>query len=105
MNLLTLLPNSKYGGETTGGWQALYRLGIDRVLADLYFTLPFDLGIIEAKQMLIASEGYTQGEARNYDKIFIGEPYEVDREVSIQLGLKNEYLNLIRLAKVDLETP
>jgi len=50
MNLLTVLPSSKYGGEALGGWEALYSLGIDKVVADLYFTLPFDLGIIEARQ-------------------------------------------------------
>ena len=33
MNLLTVLPSSKYGGEAAGGWGALYSLGIDRVIA------------------------------------------------------------------------
>ena len=46
MNLLTLLPSSKYRGEASGGWGELYDLGIEKVVADLYFTLPFDLGII-----------------------------------------------------------
>ena len=54
MNLLTLLPASKYNGETSGGWEALYEMGIDRVLADLYFTLPFDMGIIEARQKFVS---------------------------------------------------
>jgi len=49
-NLLTLLPSSKYRGEMPGGWDMLYNLGIEKVLADLYFTLPFDLGIVEATQ-------------------------------------------------------
>jgi len=104
MNLLTLLPVSKYHGEAPGGWEALYRLGIDRVLADLYFTLPFDLGVIEARQKLTCGDDPTRGEAEDYGKIFIGEPYEVDREAAEAAGLKAEYLNLIKAAKVELET-
>lgn len=104
MNLLTLLPSSKYGGEAPAGWQALYSLGIDKVLADLYFTLPFDLGIIEARQIFKTSADPAQGEVKDYGKIFIGDPYEMDQEVSTKLGLKSEYLDLIKLAKVAFET-
>ncbi len=104
MNLLTLLPSSKYHGESPSGWEALHSLGIDRVIADLYFTLPFDLGIIEARQKFTSQDDPTQGEGEEYGKIFVGEPYEVDREVSETLGLKTEYLNLIKSAKVELET-
>ncbi|MFQ6122069.1 MAG: DUF362 domain-containing protein [Dehalococcoidales bacterium] len=104
MNLLTLLPSSKYRGEVPSGWGTLYSLGIDKVIADLYFTLPFDLGIVEARQKFISSGDPTQGEVEDYGKIFVGEPYEVDREVSETLGLKTEYLDLIKSAKVELET-
>lgn len=104
MNLLTLLPSSKYHGESPSGWGALHSLGIDKVIADLYFTLPFDLGIIEARQKFTSQDDPTQGEGEEYGKIFVGEPYEVDREVSETLGLKIEYLNLIKSAKVELET-
>jgi len=104
MNLLTLLPSSKYHGEPPSDWGALHSLGIDRVIADLYFTLPFDLGIIEARQKFTSQDDPTQGEGEEYGKIFVGEPYEVDREVSETLGLKIEYLNLIKSAKVELET-
>jgi len=104
MNLLTLLPSSKYHGESPSSWGALHSLGIDRVIADLYFTLPFDLGIIEARQKFTSQDDPTQGEGEEYGKIFVGEPYEVDREVSETLGLKTEYLNLIKSAKVELET-
>ena len=103
MNLLSLLPSSKYHGESTGGWESLYSLGIDKVLADLYFTLPFDLGVIEARQKLIVQDDPTQGEVEEYDKVFIDEPYEADREVAEALGLKVSYLDLIRSAKVELE--
>jgi uncharacterized protein (DUF362 family) len=103
MNLLSLLPSSKYQGETIGGWQSLYSLGIDKVLADLYFTLPFDLGIVEARQKFSIKEDPTEGEVEEYDKVFIGEPYDVDREVAETLGLKVSYLDLIKAAKVELE--
>jgi len=104
MNLLSLLPSSKYHGESTYGWNNLYSLGIDKVLADLYFTLPFDLSIVEARQKFTSSDDPTEGEFEDYGKIFLGEPYEVDREISEALGMKSEYLDLIKMAKVELET-
>ena len=73
------------------------------MLADLYFTLPFDLGIVEATQKFTIREDPTEGEVEEYDKVFIGEPYEVDREVADALGLKVGYLDLIKTAKVELE--
>ncbi|MCJ7604896.1 MAG: DUF362 domain-containing protein [Dehalococcoidales bacterium] len=104
MNLLSLLPSIKYHGEDeTSGWENLYSLGIDKVLADLYFTLPFDLGIVEARQKFAVTEDPSDGIVEKYDKVFIGEPYEVDREVADALGLKIGYLDLIRSAKVELE--
>ena len=104
MNLLSLLPSSKYHDEVPSGWGALYSLGIDKVIADLYFTLPFDLGIVEAREKFTSEDDPTQGEVEEYGKIFIGEPYEVDRKVSAILGLKTQYLDLIKSAKVELET-
>lgn len=102
MNLLTLLPGSKYDGEKPGGWGALYSLGIDRVMTDLYFTLPFDLGIIEGRQKFISNSDPSQGKIEPYGKIFVGEPYEVDLEASHALGLEAEYLGFIKLAKMEL---
>jgi len=99
MNLLTLLPISKYGT----GWRELQALDIEKVIADLYFTLPFDLGIIEARQQFITQDDPTRGEALDYGKVFIGEPYEVDSEASELLGLKTEYVDLIQAAKVLFE--
>jgi len=104
MNLLTALPGSKYGGEAAGGWGTLYSLGIDKVIADLYFTLSFDLGIIEARQKFVSWGDPVQGEIEEYGKVFIGEPYQVDCEASEALGLKTGYLDLIKTAKVGLET-
>ncbi|MCD6453656.1 MAG: DUF362 domain-containing protein [Dehalococcoidales bacterium] len=104
MNLLTLLPSSKYGGESSEGWHDLYSLGIDKVIADLYFTLPFDLGIIEAGQQSITQDSFTRGRVIDSGKVFVGEPYEVDVEASELLGLNTPYLDLIKIAKVDFET-
>jgi len=104
MNLLPVLPSSKYDGEVPGGWGALYSLGIDKVIADLYFTLSFDLGIIEARQKFISWGDPTQGEIEEYGKVFIGEPYQVDCEASEALGLKTGYLDLIKVAKEGFET-
>jgi hypothetical protein len=104
MNLLSLLPSSKYHGRALSGWGALYSLGIDKVVTDLYFTLPFDLGIIEARQKFTSSDDPTQGEVEEYGKVFIGEPYQIDCEASETLGLKTEYLDLIDVAKAEFET-
>ena len=104
MNLLSLLPVSKYAGETGSGWSSLYELGIDRVLADLYFTLPFDLGIIEARHKFTTSgDDPTRGEVTDYGKVFIGEPYEVDCEITQALQLSVDYLELIREARREFE--
>jgi len=104
MNLLGVLPSSKYGGGAKRGWRALYSLGIDKVIADLYFTLPFDLGIIEARQKFIGQDDPTKGEVEECGKVFVGEPYEVDSEASRTLGLKTDYLDLIKEARVGLES-
>jgi hypothetical protein len=103
MNLLGVLPSRKYGGGAPRGWRSLYKLGIDKVIADLYFTLPFDLGIIEARQKFIGGANPTKGEAEKCGKVFVGEPYEIDCEASEMLGLKMGYLDLIREARVGLE--
>jgi hypothetical protein len=102
MNLLSLLPVNKYC-EIGDGWEDLYMLGIDKVVADLYFTLPFDLGIIEGQQKLTSTDGY-KGVNENIGKVFIGDPFQVDREVSETLGIKTDYLDLIRLAESGLDT-
>ena len=104
MNLLTLLPSSKYGGQAQRGWEALYSLGIEKVITDLYFTLPFDLGITEARQKFVGQDDPTLGEVEECGKVFIGEPYEIDRQASETLGLKTKYLDLIKEAKVNFET-
>jgi len=102
MNLLSLLPSSKYSDEK-GGWGALYGFGMDRVMADLYFTLPFDMGIIEGRQKFVSTDDPVHGETEDIGKIFVGEPYEVDCEVSQTLGIRTSYLKPIDEAKLSFE--
>ena len=94
-NLLSLLPVNKYQKDRLGGWGTLHDLGIERVLADLYFTLPFDLGIIEARQELIYTDDPTKGTAEEYGKVIIGKPHEVDLDASRVAGIVPEHLRLI----------
>ncbi len=102
-NLLSLLPVSKYRGDASAGWGTLYELGIDKVIADLYFTLPFDLGVVDARQKFISADNSVQGKIEEYGKIFAGEPYEVDQEAAQASGVAASYLTLIEAGKAALE--
>ena len=102
-NLLSLLPVSKYQRSKSGGWGALYEVGIEQVLADLYFTLPFDLGIIEARRKFFYTADPTKGEVEDYGKILAGEPHEIDIEASQIVGVDCEHLKLISEGNVQLE--
>ena len=102
MNLLSLLPINKYRNDLLTGWDALYSLGIQRVVADLYFTLPCDLGIVDARQKFVGDSD-TRGEVEPYGKIFVDDPYEVDREVSETLGVETDYLRIIESVKEEFE--
>jgi uncharacterized protein (DUF362 family) len=103
-NLLNLLQVTKYKRGASSGWDGLKELGIDRVLADLYFTLPFDLGIIEARQKYYYTNDNTEAKVEECGKILVGEPYEVDKEASALAGLDTEYLRLIEESKSQLES-
>ena len=94
-NLLNLLPASKYQKGVSGGWGSLYELGIENVLTDLYFTLPFDLGIVEARQKFFCLDDPTTGKTEEYGKILVGEPYEVDLKASQIAGIETKHLKLI----------
>ena len=102
-NLLSLLPVSKYHKDNSGGWGSLYELGIERVLADLYFTLPFDTGIIEARQKFSYTEDPRKGEVEEYGKILFGESYEINCEASQIVGSESEHLKLINEGRIQLE--
>jgi len=103
-NLVSLLPIAKYGGQGASAWKELQQLGMQKVFADLYFTLPFDLGIIDGRKKLTTKDDPAKGEVEDYGKIFIGEPYEVDREASQDAGIETEYLALIDSGRSELET-
>jgi hypothetical protein len=92
-NLLSLLPSSKYGNA----WQELYAFSIDKVLADLYFTLPFDLGIIESRRESAGGKGGERAQ------VFVGEPLQVDLEASKALSIKARYLDFIREVEEEFE--
>jgi len=102
-NLLSLLPVNKYQKDKSGGWGILYELGIEKVLTDLYFTLPFDLGIIEAHQKFFYTDEPTKGEAEDYGKILVGEPHEIDLKASQIAGVDCAHLRLIGEGRVQLE--
>lgn len=104
MNLLSSLPSTKYGNRSPLGWENLYNLGIDKVMADLYFTLPFDLGIIEA-QKIFRGKGHqlNQGSVEDFNKLFAGDPFDIDSEACQLLDLKPEYLELIKVARIGFE--
>jgi hypothetical protein len=98
-NLLGLLRASKYQQEVKGFRGVEQPPGIDNTIADLYFTLPFDLGIIDGRQKFIGAKDHFQGEVEDYGKIFVGPPYEVDSEASDAAGVTTGYLRLIEEVK------
>jgi uncharacterized protein (DUF362 family) len=103
-NLLSLLPVNKYKNDNSGGWGSLNEFGMDKVIADLYFTLPFDLGIIDAKYKFLSTSDPSKGKTEQYGKIIAGEPYDIDKEASMMDKLNTGYLQLIETGKIDLES-
>jgi hypothetical protein len=103
-NLLSLLPVSKYKKGSGGGWGSLDEFGWDKVLADLYFTLPFDLAVIDGRKKFSAADESFKGKTDSPGKIFEGEPYEIDREAVNMLGLDSQYLDVIKAGKAELES-
>lgn len=103
-NLFNLLQVNKYHRTGRDSWEELQELGIDRILADLYFTLPFDLGIIEARQKYYYTDDPTKGTVEECGKILVGEPYEVDLEASELAGLDTGYLQLIKEYRGQIES-
>ena len=98
-NLLGLLPPAKYLGNSTDMWELWHRLGINAVIADLYFTLPFDLGIVDGRKKLIGGADPTRYQIEECGNVFVGSPYEVDYEASQVAGGDTEYRSLIEKAK------
>ena len=103
-NLLGLLPPAKYHGEVMGPEELGQRFGVHCVVADLHFTLPFDLGIIEARKKLISPENSRRKrKEENLGKIFMGSPLEVDKEAAHYAGIEVDYLRLIEAAEARME--
>jgi len=100
-NLLGLLPAAKYLGETSDFSTFWQHLSINSAIADLYFTLPFDLGIVDGRKKLVSVGDPILGRSEDYGKVFVGSPYEVDCEVTRAAGVETEYLRLVERAKAE----
>lgn len=101
MNLLGLLPSAKYPRDKKDQIGVGERFNTNDVIADLYFTLPFDLGIVDGRKKLVTAGDPIQGEIEDYGKVFVGQPYEVDFEASQDAGVETEYLHLIEKARAE----
>ncbi|MFC1930465.1 DUF362 domain-containing protein [Chloroflexota bacterium] len=102
MNLMGLLPQVKYSTPFTKDKNVLHNFEIQRLAADLHFTLPFDLGIIDAQYTMTSENDPGQGTEEEAGKIIIGAPYQVDCEASEMAGVDTEYLRLIETGQADL---
>lgn len=100
-NLLGLLPTEKYPRDANDLPWVGEGLSIDRLIADLYFTLPFDLGLVDGRKRLVSDGDIVRGETEDFGRIFVGTPYEVDTEASLAAGVQTDYLHLIDQAKVE----
>jgi hypothetical protein len=94
-NLLGLLPLLQSRPGEAPELQGLRGLDLEKVLADLYFALPFDLGIVEARERLAYIDDPQEGELTHYGKIIVGEPFEVDVLAARLAGVQPEQLSLI----------
>ena len=63
----------------------------------------FDLGIIEAREKLVAGPDSSREWVEMCGKVFVGEPGQVDREAAETLGLRADYLEMIRQAEQRLD--
>ncbi len=95
-NLLGLLPHTKYH------WQDLEAVGMEKVMADLYFILPFDLAIIDGRQRFVGDEE-GRGRVEDYGQVIVGESLEVDQEMAQECGASTGYIELIRSARAELD--
>lgn len=98
-NIVGLLPSSKYGGRGSSQNDLLHQMGIHNVVTDIYFTIPFDCGIVDARKKFVGTDDPTQGSIEDFGKVFVGEPYEVDCEAAAAAGVTTRYLTLIDEAK------
>lgn len=102
-NLVGLLPKSKYGEDLRKDRSSATRLDVQGLIADLYFTVPFDLGVVDASVNFVTHGPGSEGVAEPGRGIFFAEPYDVDLEVAGALGIDVPYLRLIAIAREELE--
>jgi len=100
-NLLGLLPTAKYRHEMKALNGLVRNPDVDSITADLYFTLPFDMGIVDGSTIMTSSTDPFQGEIEDYGKIFVGLPYDCDYAASDAAGVVPRYLELIEEARVE----
>jgi uncharacterized protein (DUF362 family) len=100
-NLLGLLPTEKYPPDLNELLRTGDQLTIDHLIADLYFTLPFDLGIVDGRRQLISDSDPAHGKIEDRGEVFVGTPFEVDREASEAAGVRADYLGLIEQARAE----
>lgn len=98
-NILGILPTAKYQRELKTLDGSVKHPDIESIAADLYFTVPFDMGIVDGRKKLTSADDPLQGEIEDYGKIFVGPPYEVDCQASHAAGVAAEYLRLIEEAQ------
>jgi hypothetical protein len=58
---------------------------------------------VDGRKKFSAPDDSFKGKAENFGKIFEGEPYEIDREASAMLGVDQQYLDIIRAGKAELD--
>lgn len=92
-NMLGLLPAAKYGPGLSLLREKFHRLDIHGLIADLYFTLPCDLGVIDSRLRQVG------GRVEPFGRVFVGDPAEVDAQAAQLVGLRARYLELIDLGR------
>jgi hypothetical protein len=62
------------------------------------------MGIIEGRQKFTGkSQQVSQGTVEDFGKTIFGDPFDIDNEMCQMLGIKSEYLDLIKVARVGFE--
>lgn len=92
-NMLGLLPAAKYGPGLSLLREKFHRLDLHGLIADLYFTLPCDLGIIDSRLRQVG------GRVEPFGRVFVGDPAEVDARAAQLAGVRARYLDLIEMGR------
>jgi hypothetical protein len=87
------LPAAKYGPGLSLLREKFHRLDLHGLIADLYFTLPCDLGIIDSRLRQVG------GRVEPFGRVFVGDPAEVDARAAQLAGVRARYLDLIEMGR------